>query len=70
MSGDGLFGPPKPADVCLADKIKELERELKMRHAVYPKLIARGRMTREESTRRIVILRAIMADYAAAGEKA
>lgn len=63
MPGRQLFGPAKPSDVTIADKIKEIERELKMRHKVYPELVDRNRLSREEAAKRILVLRAILNDY-------
>lgn len=51
------------SDYTAAEKLEELERELKMRRRVYPRWIAERRMTAALMNRRIGILEAIAADY-------
>lgn len=46
-------------------QLEELRRELKMRRAVYPKFIARGQLTREQSEFRIACLIEVIADFEA-----
>lgn len=45
------------------DKLACAERELKMRHKVYPNRIRHGRMQPSEADREIEIMEAIIADY-------
>jgi hypothetical protein len=45
-------------------KRAEIERDLRMRRQVYPKLVSEGRMSREVMERRIAVLEAVLADYA------
>lgn len=45
------------------EKIDELQKELKYRRHVYPRLIAKGKMTIATSDRRTRVLKAILQDY-------
>ena len=45
------------------EKLKELERELAVRQLVYPKLLAKGRLTQLKADRQIALLEAVIADY-------
>lgn len=45
------------------DKFHEAYREVGLRHSVYPGLVRGGKMTPDESARRIAIMAAIAADY-------
>lgn len=45
------------------EKLTELKREIRMRHSVYPRWIARGMLTQDEADRQIAILEAVAADY-------
>ena len=61
-----VFGE-KPAPgprVPLNDKRKELNRELALRRAVYPKQVEVARMSQAQADRQIALLEAIAADYA------
>jgi hypothetical protein len=49
--------------VPTAAKVRELQRELGIRRAFYPKLIERGKLGQEEASYRIEVLDAILADY-------
>ena len=60
---DDMFPQAVPDDVRLIDKIAELERELGMRRALYPKWVNNGKITREAAHRQIIALEAILADY-------
>lgn len=42
------------------DMISEIERELKQREFVYPRLIATGRLTKTRADRQIEVMRAII----------
>jgi hypothetical protein len=46
-----------------AEKIACLRRELEQRRSVYPRLIEKGRMTKQRAEREIEIMQAILADY-------
>jgi|KBSMisStaDraftv2_1062788.scaffolds.fasta_scaffold118832_4 hypothetical protein len=45
------------------DKLQCVERELRMRHKVYPRWIAAKRMTEATAEREIEVMRAIYEDY-------
>ena len=47
------------------DKRKCIQRELRMRRAVYHSRIERGSMTQEEADREIKLMEEILADYRA-----
>lgn len=63
MERTDLFGGPRVSDVSLQAKIVELERELKKRKYVYPRLIAKHRLDRRTAEERILVLQAILEDY-------
>ena len=42
----------------IADQIKCVEREISMRHRVYPRWVANKRMTQDKSTREIATMQA------------
>ena len=44
-------------------KLKCAERELRFRQRVYPHLVERGKMTRQESDRELELMQAIADDY-------
>jgi hypothetical protein len=52
----------------IAQKRKEIERELQMRRIVYRKQVRDGRMSPQEARDRIAIMEAILEDYATAHE--
>lgn len=58
--GAGLFDAPH---ISYQAKIVELERELKMRRGVYPRLIRQQKMTQRQAEARIDTLKAILQDY-------
>lgn len=58
-----LFGKPRTSDVSIQAKIVELERELKKRKYVYPRLIKKNRLDRRTAEERILVLEAILEDY-------
>jgi hypothetical protein len=45
------------------DKLQCIERELRMRHKVYPRWISTNRMTETKAKREIEIMKAIYEDY-------
>lgn len=47
----------------MTDKKNAIERELKYRRRVYPRLIANGKMTDGLASTQIAIFEAILADY-------
>lgn len=47
------------------EKLEAVRRELKLRRAVYPRLVQTGRMTAEAMRTEIAIFEAITADYTA-----
>ena len=49
--------------INIFDKLRCLERELRMRRQCYPGFIARGRMDEKQARREIAVLEAIIADY-------
>ena len=56
-----------------AEKRREIERELRQRENVYPRLIANGKLTQQKADRQMAVLRAVLDDYAESdlfGEKA
>ena len=55
-----LFGD---VPITAREKRVEVEREIGMRKAVYPRLVREGRMTNDRANRSIAIMRAIAADY-------
>ncbi len=58
-----LLDPPAADDIQTFQKVLELERELKMRRQVYPRLIAKHRISKDEADRRILIHESILEDY-------
>lgn len=45
------------------EKIKEIERELKMRQKVFPTWVLQGRVSQSIADKRIKIMEEILADY-------
>lgn len=45
------------------DKIKEIERELKMRKDVFPRLVVQGKISQSIVDKRIKIMEEILKDY-------
>lgn len=65
MNPSDLFGE-QPTDgkrITHADKLAELERELRLRSSVYPKQIEGGRLDQERADRQVAVLTAIAEDY-------
>lgn len=55
-----LFPDAKPA-VSLAGQIAEVERELTMRKAVYPRWVAAGRIKQDQADARTIAMEAVLA---------
>ena len=52
-------------EITAADKLKCVERELKMRYRVYPRLVDNGKRTQQWADREIELMEEIAADYTA-----
>lgn len=52
-----------PAPVTKTDKIRCLERELRQRAKVYPRLIETHRMRQEQADREVQVMQTILKDY-------
>lgn len=52
--------PPK---ITTEDKLKEVERELRQRDRVYPRLIRSGKLKPDTAARQIRVMRAVADDY-------
>ena len=65
MSEPQLSQPqrPSPFKFSYTDKLKCIERELKYRHHVYPKLVSAGKMTKTLMRRELELLEAVREDY-------
>jgi len=50
-------------DVSRSDKRACIEREIKQRRHVYPRLVSDGRMSQAFADRQIAIMESILADY-------
>ena len=57
------------SDVTLAEKLHSAERELKMRRQVYPRWVARQKMSQEQADHEIRCMEAIVEDYRTLAEK-
>lgn len=61
------MGEPQPQpsgfNFSDTDKLRCIERELKYRHHVYPKLVSAGKMTKTLMRRELELLEAIREDY-------
>lgn len=44
--------------VTIKEQVEELQREIRARHIVYPKLVASGKLAQRTSDRRILVLEA------------
>lgn len=55
--------------ITAEQKLKCVERELKLRRQVYPNRIETSRMTKEKADYEIMMMEAIVADYKALAEK-
>ena len=62
----GRFDTKVTTHFSLADKLKEVEREIAWRKSSYPKAVKKKRMDAEMAAKRIDLLRAIARDYRAA----
>ncbi len=51
--------------ITTQDKLNEIERELRMRQRVYPRMIEAGKLKPEDASRQITVLTTIAADYRA-----
>lgn len=51
---------PELFDPTLAEMIQEIEREITMRRAVYPGLIAKQRITQNRADRQILVMQSIL----------
>ena len=49
--------------IPVSEKIEELKHELRQRAHVYPRLVAKKRMTQAKADRRVEVMQAILADY-------
>jgi hypothetical protein len=55
--------------ITAEDKLREIERELKMRRRLYPQWIARGQLDERDAKRRIEVMQAIALEYEALAQK-
>jgi len=62
MMRKGITHPMNPPITAL-DKLKEIEREVRLRRGVYDRMVKEGRMTVPEAARKIGIMVAIAEDY-------
>jgi hypothetical protein len=49
--------------ITVADKLAELERELAIRFAVYPRWVHAGKLAQQQANRQMAVLKAIREDY-------
>lgn len=49
-------------EFTIEQKIAELDREIKLRHRVYPRMVQRGQLTRETAQHRIAVLSSVLRD--------
>lgn len=54
-----LFGGPTIEDVCLADMLAEVTRELAQRERVYPRLVEAGKLSQADADRQMLCMRAV-----------
>lgn len=59
---DEMFPAATTSDVTLEDKIAELERELRTRWHVYPRMVEQGKMNQQDADRKTLILQAVIED--------
>jgi hypothetical protein len=57
------------SEVSNAEKLRCVERELKMRRSVYPRWTAAGKMSAPQADHEIKVMSAVVDDYRAAVEK-
>jgi hypothetical protein len=55
--------PIDPKTITLEDKLKEVEREIALRHRVYKGLVARKKIRQEAADKQIATMIAIRNDY-------
>jgi hypothetical protein len=58
-----VITPKNPNGIGDTVKLKEIEREIKMRLRVYPGLVSGRKMTKEAADLSIAVMRAIANDY-------
>ena len=58
-----LLRAPQTSDVSVQAKIVEVERELRFRERVYPRLISQDKLTKRQADEQMLIMRAILEDY-------
>lgn len=49
--------------IATIDKLKSVERELKLRQSAYPRWVSVGRMTPGHAARELAVMQAIVDDY-------
>jgi hypothetical protein len=54
---------PQVVVITAEDKLREVERELKLRRRLYPHWIEIGKIDASDAKRRIEVMQAIAADY-------
>jgi hypothetical protein len=57
------------AEIPYADQLACAERELKLRHRVYPRWVEQGRMSRQLADRELLAMQAIVATLKELAEK-
>ena len=65
-NADDMGLPPphsKPMKITEADKLECVERELRMRHRTYIRLVRGGRMSVDVADREIILMQEIVKDY-------
>jgi hypothetical protein len=62
MNDSDMFPAAKTSDVTLDDKITELERELRTRWHVYPRMVEAQKMNQQTADKQILIIEAIIED--------
>lgn len=55
--------------ISLDEQIAELERELRQRERVYPRLIASGQLTKLRAERQVLVMQAALATLRAARDR-
>lgn len=63
MADSDMFPPATKDDVTTDHKIKELERELRYRWHVYPRMVDAQKMNQQNADKQILIIEAIIEDY-------
>ena len=59
MSGKDMFDAPNYRDIRLKDMLAEVDRELKMRQRVYPRLVDQGKLDPVTADRQLLTMAAI-----------